>query len=177
MIWKGSVRIGALLLVAAMVMSAGCAKKKQAEPLDPDFGMNNGPETSSSGDGQPDLDLESLLFSRDSGLQPIYFDFDSSSLNPRALSILSSNADLIKRAPGIIIQVAGHCDERGTQEYNLALGERRALAVRGHLMSLGVSGDRMITISYGEEFPAVQGSGEAAYSQNRRCEFNKAQSF
>ncbi len=75
----------------------------------------------------------------------------------------------------MIIQIAGHCDERGTEEYNIALGERRALSVREHLIQLGVSGDRMITISFGEEMPAVEGNTEAAYKFNRRCEFNRAQ--
>ena len=73
-----------------------------------------------------------------------------------------------------MIQIEGHCDERGTQEYNLALGERRALAVRGHLMKLGISGERLLTISYGEESPASAGHSEEAWQQNRRSEFNKA---
>jgi peptidoglycan-associated lipoprotein len=134
-------------------------------------------ENTTTGDGLPNLDQEALLFDKYEGLQPIYFDFDSSGLNPQALATLRDNADKIKQSPGVIVQVAGHCDERGTQEYNLALGERRALAVRGHLIKLGVSGDRLITISYGEEFPAAMGSGESVWSQNRRCEFNKAQSL
>jgi peptidoglycan-associated lipoprotein len=76
--------------------------------------------------------------------------------------------------PSVIVQVEGHCDERGTQEYNLALGEKRALATREHLIKLGIPADRIITISYGEEMPAIQGGGESAWAQNRRCEFNKA---
>jgi len=136
-------------------------------------------EESTTGEGLPVVRLEDLLFdpSSDSGLRPVYFDFDSSNLRPDALATLSGNAAKIKQAPGVIIQIAWHCDERGTQEYNLALGERRALSVRAHLMKLGVSGDRMITISYGEEFPAVMGHGESAWAMNRRCEFNKAQSL
>jgi len=90
------------------------------------------------------------------------------------MATLRGNADKIKQVPGVIIQLAGHCDERGTQEYNLALGERRALAVREHLIQLGISGNRLITISYGEESPAVMGSGESAWAKNRRCEFNRA---
>jgi len=73
-----------------------------------------------------------------------------------------------------LIQIEGHCDERGTQEYNLALGEKRALAVREYLMSMGVSGDRMVTISYGEEDPQDTAHTEAAWSKNRRSEFNQA---
>ena len=76
--------------------------------------------------------------------------------------------------PDAIIQIEGHCDERGTQEYNLALGEKRALAVRDYLMNLGVSGGRLVTISYGEESPVAMGSDESAWKQNRRSQFNKA---
>ncbi len=111
------------------------------------------------GEGQPNLDLEKLLFTPGSqyGLETIYFDFDSSSLRPDAIATLQKNAEKIKQVPGVIIQLAGHCDERGTQEYNLALGERRALAVRDYLIKLGIPGERLVTISYGEEFPADPG--------------------
>ncbi|MBI2423302.1 MAG: peptidoglycan-associated lipoprotein Pal [Candidatus Hydrogenedentes bacterium] len=142
--------------------------------MDTGAGDSTGAEQT-TGTGQPELDLDSLLFSKDSGLQVVYFDFDSFTLRPDALSTLSANAELIKKYPGAIIQVAGHCDERGTQEYNLALGEKRALAVREHLIQLGVSGDRLITLSFGEEAPAVPGSSESAWAKNRRCEFNRAQ--
>jgi peptidoglycan-associated lipoprotein len=174
-----------LVLVLCLTLAAGCltgCKHKKQEPLATDFdgegGDTGGPEGTSTGEGLPDLALEKLLFdpNSDSGLKPVFFDFDSSSLRPDALSALRTNADLIRQVPNVIIQIAGHCDERGTQEYNLALGERRALAVRSHLIKLGVSGDRMITISYGEEFPRALGHNEEAWAQNRRCEFNKAQS-
>jgi len=124
-------------------------------------------------DGLPEIS-EDTLFSPDRGLKLVYFDFDSYDLRPDARATLTENAELIKQVPGVIIQIEGHCDERGTQEYNLALGERRALATREHLISLGVSGDRIVTISYGEEDPADPGSTEAAWAQNRRCEFNRA---
>jgi peptidoglycan-associated lipoprotein len=129
-----------------------------------------------SGEGQPNLDLERLLFEPGSkyGLQTVYFDFDSSALRPDAMETLRQNAEKIKQVPGVVIQLAGHCDERGTQEYNLALGERRALAVRNYLIQLGVSGDRLVTISYGKERPAVEGHNESAWAKNRRVEFNRA---
>jgi peptidoglycan-associated lipoprotein len=169
-------RLAVVSICVALVlgMGAGCKGKKQA-PLDTGITTGTGPETT-SGDGQPDVDLENLLFEPGSqyGLQTVYFDFDSSSLRGDAMATLRGNADKIKQVPGVIIQLAGHCDERGTQEYNLALGERRALAVREHLIQLGISGNRLITISYGEESPAVMGSGESAWAKNRRCEFNRA---
>lgn len=166
-----------LCLALAMGSLTGCQKKKKdMEPMDSDTGASSGVEDSGSEGQNTNLDLERLLFSP-SGLQPVYFDYDSSSLNSAALQTLSANADKIKEVPNVIIQIAGHCDERGTQEYNLALGERRALAVREHLRQLGISGDRMITISFGEESPAVLGSGESAWSKNRRCEFLRADSL
>ncbi len=172
------------LCVALLVFAGvGCKSKKGLETINTNLpgdesNGGTGMENTTTGEGQPDIDQENLIFdpSSESGLKPIYFDFDSSTLRPDALATLRNNAEIIKNFPNVIVQVAGHCDERGTQEYNLALGERRALCVREHLMKLGVSGDRMITISYGEEFPAVQGNNEAAWSQNRRAEFHKAQS-
>jgi peptidoglycan-associated lipoprotein len=95
-------------------------------------------------------------------------------LRPDALATLKENAALLSKYPHVIVQIEGHCDERGTQEYNLALGERRALAAREHLTKLGISGDRLITISYGEEVPADLGHDEGAWTQNRRAEFSKA---
>jgi peptidoglycan-associated lipoprotein len=88
--------------------------------------------------------------------------------------MLKANADMIKKYPKVMIQIAGHCDERGTQQYNLALGERRALAVRDYLIQLGIPGAQLATISFGKEQPADPGKGEAAYAKNRRAEFNKA---
>jgi peptidoglycan-associated lipoprotein len=126
-----------------------------------------------TGTGQPNVDLESLLWGP-SGLEIIHFDFDSYSLRPDARAALQRNADKIKQAPGAMIQIEGHCDERGTQEYNLALGEKRALATREYLIQLGVPSSQLVTISYGEEDPLNPASNEAAWAQNRRCEFNKA---
>ncbi len=107
-------------------------------------------------------------------LLTVYFDYDSSLLRHDALATLSENAATLRATPGATIQIAGHCDERGTQDYNFALGEMRALAVREHLVKLGVERTRLITISYGEENPAVLGQNETAWAQNRRCEFTNA---
>jgi peptidoglycan-associated lipoprotein len=108
-----------------------------------------------------------------SQLKTVYFDFDKSVLRQDAIDQLNKNAEDIKKHLDFIYQIAGHCDERGTQEYNLALGERRALAVRDYLISVGVPADHLVTISYGEEKPAVQGHDEGAWSKNRRAEFNE----
>ncbi len=166
------------LAVAVVIgMTTGCQRKKPIETLDPGFDDDmRGRDTSTSGDGLPQMELERLLFEPGSqyGLQTVYFDYDSNTLRPDAMATLRENAEKIKQVPGVIIQLAGHCDERGTQEYNLALGERRALAVRQYLIQMGIPGDRLITISYGKEFPAALGSNESAWARNRRVEFNRA---
>lgn len=167
----------ALCLALVASMGAGCKHKKKPVFSPSTSGASTRGSETTTGSGEPNVDLSNLLFEPGSkyGLQTVYFDFDSSTLRPDAIATLASNAEKIKQVPNVIIQIAGNCDERGTQEYNLALGERRAQAVRSHLISLGVSGDRMITISYGEEMPAVQGHDEGAWSKNRRAEFNRAQ--
>ena len=101
----------------------------------------------------------------------IFFDFDRSDLREDARQTLQAKAEALRQFPDIRIRIEGHADERGTVEYNLALGERRADAARAYLIDLGIDSDRMTTISYGEERPAVDGHNEAAWSQNRRDEF------
>lgn len=101
----------------------------------------------------------------------IYFDFDKSNLKHYARVILKEKAAWLTRNPSYAVLIEGHCDERGTNEYNLALGERRAQAAKKFLMSQGIAGDRISTISYGEERPADPGHNEAAWAKNRRDEF------
>jgi peptidoglycan-associated lipoprotein len=105
-------------------------------------------------------------------LDTVYFDFDKSDLRQDTRDILSKNAAaLLKKYADTSIRVEGHCDERGSDEYNLALGERRAKSVAAYLVTLGIKSDRISTISYGKEKPVVTGSDEASYSKNRRAEF------
>ena len=108
---------------------------------------------------------------REAPLQAVFFRYDSSELDTAARAAVEANADILARNPRWVIAIEGHCDSRGTPEYNLALGERRAYAVRDHLVSLGVSPDRVQTISYGEEFPFVPGETEDAWAANRRAHF------
>jgi peptidoglycan-associated lipoprotein len=101
---------------------------------------------------------------------PVYFDYDSAQINPSEQGKLSAVASqLSQQSAGLIVE--GHCDERGSNEYNLSLGERRAMAVRAYLIGLGVPPDRIQTKSLGEEMPAVPGHDESAWSKNRRGEF------
>ncbi len=104
-------------------------------------------------------------------LKDIHFDFDKYDILPEDAQILKENAALLSKYPKVKIQVEGHCDERGTNEYNLALGERRANAAKKYLVSLGVSADRISTISYGEEKPLDAGHNEEAWAKNRRGHF------
>ena len=98
----------------------------------------------------------------------VFFGYDSAELDSDAQELLQDQVAWLKQYPDVSITVEGHCDERGTREYNLALGEKRAQAVKNYLMSLGVAATRVSTISYGKERPAVVGSNEGAWSQNRR---------
>jgi len=104
-------------------------------------------------------------------LGDIHFDFDKSDIRADSREILQKNADWLQNNPDIKIQIEGHCDERGTAEYNLALGERRAMSTKKYLISLGMSADRIYTISYGEELPIDPNHGEDAWAKNRRAHF------
>lgn len=104
-------------------------------------------------------------------LQKVYFNFDSSDLSEEARGSLSKNAEYLSRQAGIKVRIEGNCDERGSDDYNMALGERRAKSAKDYLVNLGIASDRLTTISYGEEKPADQGHDEAAWAKNRRDEF------
>jgi len=101
----------------------------------------------------------------------IYFSFDQSSLSDEGKATADAIGQLMKEVPGITVRIEGHADERGTNEYNLALGERRAQAVQQYLVSYGVDAGRISVLSYGEEKPAAEGNDEASWAKNRRAEF------
>lgn len=105
------------------------------------------------------------------GLERIMFDYDAFTLSAQAQEILTRNAAYIKANKGVKVVIEGHCDERGSDEYNLSLGERRALAAKTFLVSLGVPESQLTIISYGEELPLDKSGGEAGWSKNRRAEF------
>jgi peptidoglycan-associated lipoprotein len=108
---------------------------------------------------------------RDSPLKPAFFGLDSAELDSDGQAVVQSNAELLKKYATWAITIEGHCDERGTAEYNLALGERRAVAVKSYLASLGIPPDRVRTVSYGKEFPFDPGHNEGAWAKNRRGHF------
>jgi peptidoglycan-associated lipoprotein len=121
------------------------------------------------GDSVASRSLDDL--NRDSPLQPVYFDYDSSEVNDAGRAALQANAAVLKKYSTWVVTIEGHCDERGTKEYNLALGERRAVAARTYLMSLGLDANRMRTVSYGSEFPFDPGHDDSAWQKNRRAHF------
>jgi len=104
-------------------------------------------------------------------LKTVYFDFDRAEIRADQRATLQANAAWLREHPEIRVLITGNCDERGTREYNLALGDRRAQAARDYLISLGITADRIETLSYGEERPSVEGHDESAWAQNRRDEF------
>jgi len=112
--------------------------------------------------------LEQQLQAVQASLKAIYFDYDRYTLSPEAQAALQENAEILRRAPQVSIVAEGHCDERGTAEYNLALGDRRARAVVEFLVGLGIRANRFSTVSYGSEIPVDPGHNEAAWAKNRR---------
>ena len=127
---------------------------------------------------QPDLLPEDVFASRSladlnraSPLEPAYFELDSSGLSEQAQRAVEANAELLQEYPNWAVTIEGHCDERGTAEYNLALGERRALATQQYLVELGLDPTRVRTVSYGKEFPFDPGHNDIAWAANRRAHF------
>jgi len=157
-------RFTSLCLVSVLAIALGTAcskKKKDGEGGDQDGAISDMPIN---------FDAQGSDSGNISGLQTVFFPYDSSVLTPDARSQLQSNAEWIK-SNSASVQVEGHTDERGSVEYNFALGERRAKAVRAYLVSLGVSASRLSVISYGEEKPLVSGDSEQSYARNRRANF------
>ena len=165
------------LILAAVALFAACATTKPVEKsgLKKDKagkngagaaeGMPNGPATDVT-----EASLRTGGFDARADLQPVPFDYDSAKLSDDALAVLKSNAASITGDPAIEVLVAGHCDERGTTAYNLALGQKRAKEVRDYYVSLGIDGGRVATISYGKEQPLCAQSDDACWSKNRRAE-------
>lgn len=187
-----------LLIVVAMVLTASCGKKT-IKPDTPAAGYGEtgdvAPDLSAEERArQRDLDEERLRRQREEQLrqeqiraeaarremapargrvmeEDIHFPFDSAALSPEAQAKLREKADWLRRYPEVSVIIEGHCDERGTSEYNLALGDRRAESAKRFLVNLGISPARLTTISYGEERPLDPGHNEFAWAKNRRAHF------
>jgi peptidoglycan-associated lipoprotein len=147
-------------LALVVVAFAACSKTPPPAPAEK-TGFGSEAPTSRPAGGMGDS----------SAFRTIYFDFDKSDLSADARSGLQSNGDYLKSNSSVAVTIEGHCDERGSAEYNLALGKRRADAAYKYLADLGIDASRMSTISFGKEQPAVEGHNELAWAKNRRDEF------
>ncbi len=150
-----------MAITGALLMLAACSSTPEAPPA----AAGPGPGAAGAARFGPGSQQDLAATAGDR----IFFAFDSAEISPEAQQILRRQAEWLRRYPNVTVTIEGHCDERGTREYNLALGERRASAAKNVLIALGIPASRLSTISYGKERPAVLGSTEEAYAQNRRA--------
>jgi peptidoglycan-associated lipoprotein len=154
------------IVLGALSLSCGSKDKKEDGATDAAAAVDSGVE-------QKDMTFDPM--GSDSGqingLSTVNFDYDQASLTTSARRLLADNAEWMRKNSDVTVQVEGHCDERGSVEYNLALGERRAKSVKNYLVSLGLDPKRLTVISYGKEKPLVSGDTEEDYAKNRRANF------
>jgi peptidoglycan-associated lipoprotein len=183
--------IGIVVCLTVIIALVGCSRKvvrtdeslskaPDGQAATPGSGQDQGwreediarPTDQTTGSADEFTSADGVVMNRERFINAdIFFEFDSSTLSDKAESILKAKAEWMRRNPSLAIVIEGHCDNRGTTEYNLALGERRAESVKGFLIDLGVSDTRIRTISYGEERPLAPGDDESAWAQNRRAHF------
>jgi peptidoglycan-associated lipoprotein len=186
------IHFAAIAILVVALAAGACGKKKPpvARPLPPPTTTGGTPPPAAKPPAPPEPvpettrippepkitddpltsgDLDAI--NKNSPFQPVFYPLDGFEVDGAGQQALSTNAGILKKYPTWVITIEGHCDERGTAEYNLALGEKRALAAKTYLVSLGVPADRLRTVSYGKEFPFDPGHDEAAWSKNRRAHF------
>ena len=189
---KETMRRVSLMVLAVLVVlitAAACGKKPPpvARPVPPPPTTTGGATTGGAPPAPPEPVAEPVVvpslpedtvaarsldeLNRDSPLKPVFYELDSTELSPAAQQALQENAQVLRKYAQWQVTIEGHCDERGTPEYNLALGERRAITARDYLVSLGIPVARVKTVSYGKEFPFDPGHDDAAWSKNRRAHF------
>ncbi len=186
---RSAARVAALFIILTALVTGACGKKtspvvrplpqppppettpatpppKPPEPVTEQPIVPPEPVAEASIDAKPldELTKEGLL-------KPVFFEYDAAELSAESQQVLNQDAALLKQHATWVVTIEGHCDERGTAEYNLALGERRAVAARADLVSLGIAADRLHTVSYGKEFPFDPGHTEDAWAKNRRAHF------
>ena len=174
-----SFRVLALGLLAGTVLAAcrrpvppgatPVADTARVATTTPPTGANTAP--ANSGLSAEEERARAAAAMRNTLLAPVYFEFDQADLSGQTRADLEQKATLLQQNADIALRIAGHTDSRGSDEYNLALGQRRGATVKRYLMERGIAGGRLEVVSYGEERPAVEGDEESAYSQNRRAEF------
>jgi len=170
------------LMALSLLLFAGCAKKSTTtEPTQGQVEVKDDtqwtpPEQQESAVDEATLAAEAQARAKAEAVQEltnvtIHFPFNSYELSDEARSVLAQKATILRKFDGVNVVIEGHCDERGTEEYNLALGERRARAAYEHMVILGVEPERMKIVSFGEEYPVDPGHNETAWAKNRRDEF------
>ena len=179
--------VGLVMILSVMFLTASCAKKEmRTEPvstIQPE--IQKVPHTSAGDTEQArrleeerlrDERLREEAAAREAAVKAfvsenIQFEYNSYKLSDKAQGLLHSKADYLRSNSGVTVTVEGHCDERGTESYNIALGQRRADSVKKFLVALGISTNRLATVSYGEERPIVMGKNEISWAKNRRAQF------
>jgi peptidoglycan-associated lipoprotein len=182
-------RISVVLVVMVLILSLGACRRNRAPVTRPAPPPTPAPTTTPPPPAPPEPVREPTTvppepvaedtiasaslddLNRNSPLKPVFYEYDSADLSPEGQRALDENAMVLKKYSSWTVTIEGHCDERGTAEYNLALGERRAVAARAYLVSVGIAADRLRTVSYGKEFPFDAGHSEAAWAKNRRAHF------
>ncbi|NUO19621.1 peptidoglycan-associated lipoprotein Pal [bacterium] len=161
-----------IMLIAALAVAPGCKKKmpkETARPVEQQIEeVAPTTEEEMTGDTRSEMERDLAL------IQVVYFEYDRAEIRPEGREAIRNNADILRKWTDWTVTIEGHCDERGTNEYNLALGERRARAAQRALEAEGIASARIRTISYGEERPADPGHTETSWSRNRRAEFRVA---
>jgi peptidoglycan-associated lipoprotein len=181
-----TLRIRSLVLFAAVAVTITACKKKPAEPPAPTPSTTrdnpppvappvttqpNNPPATTNNDASAEATRRAIEAAKATLIATIYFDYDRSDLLPDAQRTLNEKVPLMKSNMAVRLRIVGHTDERGSDEYNQALGQRRAAAARTFLVAQGIAGDRIDVVSMGESQPAMMGEGEASWSKNRRDEF------
>lgn len=158
--------------VLSIALALGACKGKQTQSDTPVESQGTAQTAAPVIEASPmQFDVAGSDSGKIAGLKTVFFAYDKSNLDENAKKDLQANAEWLKKNSGVKLQIEGHCDNRGTIEYNLALGERRANSAKSYMVSLGIPADRLSTISYGEEKPLVQGDNESAWAKNRRANF------
>lgn len=167
MLGQKSIILNVLLFVLVGFFFVGCGKKSVEAPETDPGAM--GPAESLESEVSP---TDNIMEGRTSGpMLPVYFDFDSATIRADQVDRIETNATFMKENTGVDVRIEGNCDPRGTKEYNLALGERRAQSAKKYLVNLGVDESRLSTVSWGEEKLLLYGHDEISWAQNRRADF------
>ena len=179
------IHLALLLIIPGLLFTASCAKKtvksdssataaeqqKQADEAAAQERDQQAAAEAAAQMAEENAQRDAMMLKNMFESESIYFEFDSAALSPLAQSVLSGKADFLRDNPGVQVIIEGHCDERGTPEYNLALGDRRAESAKNFLVNMGIDASRFTTVSYGEESPVDTGHDEEAWAKNRRAKF------